>query len=155
MSADHYQELARLIEVRRKERGYRTVGAFNAAVGKSDQAVLNIRTGKVRDYSDDLKWAVCDALWWRRDSIDRILAGKKPVPIDGPPTPPQQTPDAELSDRLGAIEGRQREGVAAIADLLERAEAASVQMASVLARLAELERWQAEQDGNEAASGGE
>lgn len=84
MSADPYQQLAQLIEERRKELGYARVKDFIAAVGKSDQGVLNMRTGKERDYSDDLKWAVCGALQWRRDSIDRVLAGKSPVPVSSP-----------------------------------------------------------------------
>lgn len=91
VSADHYERLARLIEERRKKLGYARVGDFIAAVGQhresgkvSDTALLNMRTGKKRSYRDEIKWAVCDALEWRRDSIDRVLAGGEPVVLRRP-----------------------------------------------------------------------
>ena len=49
-----------------------SAGEFVAATGLSRTTVDNIRNGYDRHYADEVKWAVCRALRWRSDSIDRL-----------------------------------------------------------------------------------
>lgn len=71
-------ELAEHIESRMSELGLGP-SALAAATGLSLTILGQVRKGYRKRYQDRLKWPICDALGWTRDSIDRILDGGKPV----------------------------------------------------------------------------
>lgn len=96
--------LARAIEERRKALGL-TPTTLAEATGLSLSALKNIRRGEVRRYQERLTNPITAALKWTPDSIDRLLAGGDPVPLDATevaaeiPTPDDGFP-AQLLRRL-------------------------------------------------------
>lgn len=72
------------------------------AAGISDATVRGFMNGQPRGLPrEPTRWAVCDALGWTQDSIDKILAGGEPEELDVV-TPRASTPLA-LSE-AGSVE---------------------------------------------------
>lgn len=59
---------------------------------------------------DQTRWALCDALGWTPDSIDRILEGLEPVDVTSDNSG-DVSPLAELAGRLAEIEALQSTGL--------------------------------------------
>lgn len=74
------------------------------ASGLSEKHVRNLLNGTdVSEPRDKTKWALCDALKWTTDSIDRILDGGEPVIAD-PDDSGEVSPLERLDGRLTEIE---------------------------------------------------
>lgn len=94
--------MADLVESRRRELRLEPKD-LQRLTGLSGQALLNIRQGKVRRYTEGTINVVADALQWETDWYDRILAGDDPKPIqpgDGPVDSPAPTDYERLRKML-------------------------------------------------------
>lgn len=78
MSVDIVPALKEHIAKRCKDLGLSPT-EFARAAGVTTQGLVPLRRGERRAYQVRLTGPVCRALQWRSDSIDRILAGKKPI----------------------------------------------------------------------------
>lgn len=94
------ERMAELVEARRKELRLEPKD-LQRMTGLSGQAILNVRQGKVRRYTEGTINAIADALQWAPDWYDRILEGGTPVPTTE--TPPAQPDMAALMERMNAI----------------------------------------------------
>lgn len=78
--------LAQAVEARRKELQI-SPGEFVKRTGLTAPALRNLRQGHVRQYQERLTAEVCRVLRWTPDSIDRLLDGDDPIPLDDDPQP--------------------------------------------------------------------
>lgn len=52
----------------------------------------------------DKERALCEAVRWTPDSVERILAGGEPIPIEAEPRPSQEDVEARLTDITRRLE---------------------------------------------------
>ncbi len=90
------------VEKRRRELGLSPTD-LAAATGLTVQGLLPLRKGHRRAYQHRLTDPVCRVFGWTPDSIERILAGGKPVLLA--PSPPVDEL-AELRDRVAELEAQ-------------------------------------------------
>lgn len=122
------KHLAKHVEQRRVELGY-TPTTLAEATGLSLQAIKNVRRGEVRQYQERLTGPLTRALGWSRDSIDLLLAGKRPKVVD---PNPRVSPLGGGGDRVELL-----------GDLVDRAMANwTEQLAALVDRVEALERRQ-------------
>lgn len=91
------QGLARAIEQRRRAL-HLTVSELARKAGVSQQGLMPLRRGEVRNYQERLTGPVCGALEWTPDSIDRLISGGEPVELDA------ATPPVDLAERVERLE---------------------------------------------------
>lgn len=93
--------MARAIQDRMDELGLDATG-LTAASGKAPPTIRQLRRGERRNYDRATRLAVCAALGWTPDSIDRLLDGGPPVVAGEAEAPP--TIDAKtLAEIAGSV----------------------------------------------------
>lgn len=76
--------LAEAIDARMAELGIAGPSALAKAAGVTVAGIRPLRQGRRKNYQSRLTGPVCRALGWTPDSIDRILRGEDPVPLEPP-----------------------------------------------------------------------
>jgi DNA-binding XRE family transcriptional regulator len=122
------------------------------ATGLSEKTIYNVLSTD-NGLKRKTKWALCDALGWTQDSIDRLMAGKEPVPVDdADPTPANvkrlPSPVDQLAERLGTLERRTREAVEHVTENADRLDELADQIRLLVERVDRLD------SGTAGATGG-
>jgi transcriptional regulator with XRE-family HTH domain len=101
------------------------------ATGLSEKTISNVLStdnGSKRK----TRWALCDALGWTQDSIDRLMAGEEPILVDADATPSNvrrlPNPIDAIAERISAVERTQSEGLEAMTAVFDRLDELSRQL---------------------------
>lgn len=82
--AERWERLGRLVTTARLHQGHRSLAAFAAATGLSRTTLDSIEHGRKTSYDPATLATLEGALGWRAGSVERVLAGLEPQPVEDP-----------------------------------------------------------------------
>ena len=108
------------VEARRLELGWTKTQLYDEA-DISEPTYSGIKRGTPIKRADK-RASLCDALRWRRDSLDLILEGGEPVVTDQPPADELRQLRAEVESQARALEALLRTVKLLVSEAIERHE---------------------------------
>jgi DNA-binding XRE family transcriptional regulator len=114
------------------------------ATGLSEKTIYNVLSTD-NGLKRKTKWALCDALGWTQDSIDRLLAGEEPVLVEDPDATPANVrrlpnPVDAIAERISRVERTQNEGLETMTAVFDRLDALSHQVRQLAEKVDRLDR---------------
>ena len=82
--ADRWERLGRLVTAGRLRQGHRSLAAFAATTGLSRTTLDSIEHGRKQSYDPATLSTLEGALGWQAGSVERVLSGLEPQPIEDP-----------------------------------------------------------------------
>lgn len=114
--SERWQPVADAVRARMRVLGMHRKADLYRAAGLSEPTVRPLITAELRDRQEPTE-ATCQqvavALRWSPDSINRLLAGKKPVEVEAPPAATDVVTRSEFEALAAEVAGLQREILAA------------------------------------------
>jgi DNA-binding XRE family transcriptional regulator len=114
------------------------------ATGLSEKTIYNVLSTD-NGLKRKTKWALCDALGWTQDSIDRLLAGEEPVLVEDSDATPANVrrlpnPVDAIAERISRVERTQNEGLETMTAVFDRLDALSHQVRQLAEKVDRLDR---------------
>jgi len=107
--------------------------------GLSLPGLAPVRKGYRRNYRAQLRWALCAALRWTPDSVDRLLRGEPAVELDA--EEPEATPPAGDADVRASVDEALAAMGASIASLRDQADASDQRIAHLTDAIVQREQF--------------
>ena len=82
--ADRWKRLGLLVTAGRLRQGHRSIAAFAATTGLSRTTLDSIEHGRKQSYDPATLAVLEGALGWQAGSVERILSGLEPLPVEDP-----------------------------------------------------------------------
>lgn len=82
--ADRWERLGHLVTAGRLRQGHRSLASFAAVSGLSRTTLDSIEHGRKSSYDPATLATLEGALGWQVGSVERVLAGLKPQPVEDP-----------------------------------------------------------------------